>query len=549
MIGLRSLATVLLVAIVVVPGGARAVKAQEVPGESRGGLLEFVASRAERKWEKVPRRVLAFYYTWYGTPEHHGRWVHWNRVDAENHEISASTHYPALGAYDSHDPQTIDAHIDLAKKAGVDGFICTWWGQGTFDDRALVTVLERTAKKDFSIGIYWETAPGNDQAQVDRAVADLSYVLQRYGAHPAFLKVDGKPVIFVYGRVMDEVATPQWPAIISEVERRNPGGVVLIADGYNQRNARLFDGIHTYNICGWVQGKELDALREITRPAFAEPVQLARQNSKIACITVIPGYDDTKIRKPGINALRHDGGTYRVLWEEAIRSDPDWVLITSWNEWHEGSEIEPSWEDGDKYVQLTGEYARRFKQTTFSTAPTDMSHSRLAGPKVEELKRLFHEHPIGVLPDFSGDVVFWLSENGVPLRELAWSDVVRPERFNAADYPVVVYAGYEEYRQTVRTKADVDQHLVRIWRKVDCSSYSPADRHRSSTTKRGNPWRLPADWECRSAAVMAIPGRRPSAGSRHRTVCSCHSTSTEKPCRTCPRTSCFPPAAINGGDR
>ena len=46
------------------------------------------------------------------------------------------------------------------------------------------------------------------------------------------------------------------------------------------------------------------------------------------------------------------GQTYRVLWEEAIKADPDWVLITSWNEWHEGSEIEPSWEDGDVYVKL-----------------------------------------------------------------------------------------------------------------------------------------------------------------------------------------------------
>jgi len=36
----------------------------------------------------------------------------------------------------------------------------------------------------------------------------------------------------------------------------------------------------------------------------------------------------------------------------AIKADPDWVLITSWNEWHEGSEIEPSWEDGDAYLKL-----------------------------------------------------------------------------------------------------------------------------------------------------------------------------------------------------
>jgi len=39
---------------------------------------------------------------------------------------------------------------------------------------------------------------------------------------------------------------------------------------------------------------------------------------------------------------------------------PDWVLITSFNEWHEGSEIEPSLEDGDRYLKLTKQYGPRF---------------------------------------------------------------------------------------------------------------------------------------------------------------------------------------------
>jgi hypothetical protein len=37
------------------------------------------------------------------------------------------------------------------------------------------------------------------------------------------------------------------------------------------------------------------------------------------------------------------------------------ILITSWNEWHEGSEIEPSLEDGDKYIRMTGEMAAKFR--------------------------------------------------------------------------------------------------------------------------------------------------------------------------------------------
>ena len=60
-------------------------------------------------------------------------------------------------------------------------------------------------KKDFKVTVYWETAPGKGQAQIDRAIDDLLYVLRRYGSQDAFLKVDGIPVIFVYGRVMGQV--------------------------------------------------------------------------------------------------------------------------------------------------------------------------------------------------------------------------------------------------------------------------------------------------------------------------------------------------------
>src|SRR5260370_30295565 len=50
----------------------------------------------------VNKEVLAFYYPWYGNPQVSGSWVHWQGVDAVNHTIDNATHYPELGAYDSH---------------------------------------------------------------------------------------------------------------------------------------------------------------------------------------------------------------------------------------------------------------------------------------------------------------------------------------------------------------------------------------------------------------------------------------------------------------
>jgi len=430
-------------------------------GGQKMSLLDFIRERRDRRYTQTPRKVLAFYYTWYGRPERHGNWVHWGVVKPEEHDISASTHYPSKGAYDSHDPEIIDWHIDLAQSNGIDAFIATWWGQNTFDDRALRVVLERAAEKDFSVSVYWETAPGSGDEQIDKAVDDLLYILNEYGSHPAFLKLDGKPVIFVYGRVMGQVPLEAWPAIISRTEERYDGDFLLIADGYNESYARALDGIHTYNICGWVQGKTPEELHELAGGSFKGAVALAKQHAKVSCITIIPGYDDTKIRTPGIDAKRLDGQTYEVLWEEAIEADPDWVVITSWNEWHEGSEIEPSWEDGDRYIKLTGEWARRFKQTPFSRVKVPEQPAGVEPEKAEALRKLYQGKTVGILPNYGGDAAFWLADTGVDIKELTWEAVLDADALNAEAIPIIVNAGGEEYVQTLEAEGDVERALQR----------------------------------------------------------------------------------------
>src|SRR5438874_400779 len=84
--------------------------------------------------------------------------------------------------------------------------------------------------------------------------------------------------------------------------------------------------------------------------------------SKISTITVIPGYDDRAVGRPPPRPVtdRWGGETYRVLWQEAVAAAPDYVLITSWNEWHEGSEIEPSVEYGSVMLNDTAAFAHQF---------------------------------------------------------------------------------------------------------------------------------------------------------------------------------------------
>lgn len=307
------------------------------------------------------RKVLAFYYPWYGNPKYpdgSGRWSHWEGVEEEKKQIASSTNYPKLGAYDSHDPKVIQQHAEWSKQAGIHGWVVSWWGRNDFTDKAMPRILDACQKAGLQATIYYETVRG--QKTPENAAQELVEVLKTYADHPAWFRWQGKPVLFIYVRTLDELGLDGWRKAISQIRQNYPQGVVLIGDRMSREAAQIFDGIHTYNTAEHLKGRNVQEVRSWCEKTFPAWVALARKENKIAALTVIPGYDDTKIRKPGLKAPRFEGHSYALQWEAAIAAKPDWILITSFNEWHEGSEIEPSLEWGDRFIEITRIWADRF---------------------------------------------------------------------------------------------------------------------------------------------------------------------------------------------
>jgi hypothetical protein len=317
--------------------------------------------RAYAAEAETPKQVMAFYYTWYGTPSHSGRWAHWDegghrpeRMKKPGHRDIGATHHPEPDVYDSNDPAVIQRHLQLCEEMGVDALIATWWGIGDFHDRALkAAIREANQRGKTAITVYYEIVP--NPVGVNAAVKDLLYILDSYGDEPAFLKRNGSPVIFIYGRAMNQLSAADWKTALSQVRAKREA--LFIADAGSGELIEIFDGGHSYNPVGLVV-RGADAVKQ----HYERLIQTYRDKKKIACATVIPGYDDSNIgRKQVIVSDRRGGELYEDLWQKAIAAKPDWVLITSFNEWHEGSEIEPSKENGRLYVELTKKWVGRFK--------------------------------------------------------------------------------------------------------------------------------------------------------------------------------------------
>lgn len=331
------------------------------------------APPAESRSENL---VLAFYYPWYGTPDGPGgksrnnQTIHWEHIDPAAKKISSSTNYPVSGAYDSHDPTVIERHTQLAKASGIDAFIISWWGKGTFEDQAVPLILDSCAKSNIKACIYYEEVPkGGTPATVAAEIVDIT---SRYAVHPSYFRItrDGEshPVIFLYGRAIEQLGLEKWKEVQQLLAKTSPRPF-LIGDNFSKLSVDTFDGVHSYGPAGDLaaaqkRGETFQTWAKRTMPWWAncgEGGKAARDSGKISCCTVFPGYDDRVVRKPGLVVKREGGDLYQELWREAIAAKPDWILITSFNEWHEGSEIEPSIEEGSKYIIMTAEWAAKFK--------------------------------------------------------------------------------------------------------------------------------------------------------------------------------------------
>ena len=428
--------------------------------------LESLAQRAAVRHADVPRKVLAFYYPWYGNPavaDGSGLGMSWENLDERTKRIGNVAHFPTLGPYDSHDPKLIAQHCAWSKQAGVDGWIVSWWGRGGPTDRVMKPILDACQKAGLEVTIYYETVP--EPRGPDAAAKDLLYVLDRYGDHPAWLRVGGKPVLFIYGRTLGEIGLPGWLAAITQVHRQYPRQAIFLGDQMSAAAARVFDGIHTYNPVGSLAGKSAAQTRAWAKSAYAGWVKTADAQGRISTITVVPGYDDTKIRKPGLSADRLEGNSYQCQWEEALAADPHWVLVTSWNEWYEGSEIEPSVEFGRKYLEMTAPWAKRFKQQPRKPRPQPAEPKQTSGqtPDAESAKRLANLHT-ALLPDADSPAIWSLVRLPVRPKLLSSEQAADLQAADAGRLPVLVYAGSEVYRQTVRRARDVDEGILRYLR-------------------------------------------------------------------------------------
>lgn len=349
--------------------------------EYRTKLLKEKVERLSRKFQKTRTNMLnilsgknntnpnynvhVFYYAWYANLEYDGQYRHWNHNylpnwKRDNHKTYptgyheppidiGSNYYPLLGCYSSNDPAVINIHMRQIREAGI-GVIVLSWSPPNYKDspyKIMPVLFKYAAKHKLKIALHVEPYIGRNPINLLNHLRDFYKMYRNHSALYTMkksLRAPSIPVIYIY----DSYLTPAvaWKEVLTikgNLSIRNTdldaifvGLLVEMQHRYHVKKSG-FDGFYTYFATNsFTYGSTWKNWKSLTK--------FATQNNLMFIPSVGPGYVDTQVRPWNAANTRHrrHGQYYDVAWRTALNNHVNFISITTYNEWHEGTQIEPA---------------------------------------------------------------------------------------------------------------------------------------------------------------------------------------------------------------
>jgi hypothetical protein len=318
---------------------------------------------------------LAHYMPWFQAPPVSGSFGwHWHmgstdpyQKDSRGQSRIASHYYPLTGPYDSTDPDLLAYQAALMTAGGVDGVIVDWYGTSAFFDypqllessEAVFLAMKKAGLKfavcyeDKSVGRRVETRQLDSQSAVEAAHADMTWAARTWFKEETYLRIGGRPVVLCFGPQYFREAG-QWDLIFSGI---TPRPLLVTLDGAGGKAA---DSSYPWPPMGESSGGTLSP-GELVR--YLNVFYNKTRDSSFLVSSAFPGFHDF-YSQAGVRASYgylddYSGETFSMTLEAAVSARADVVQLVTWNDYGEGTMIEPTVQNGYRELETLQDLRHR----------------------------------------------------------------------------------------------------------------------------------------------------------------------------------------------
>ncbi len=326
----------------------------------------------------MAKKVFVHYMPWYASKSVSGYWGwHWtmNKFDPDHinkngqREI-ASHQYPLIGPYDSNDPDALACQVLLMKLVGISGVIIDWYGIQSFRDYSTIHrntqhLIEYIKKAGLQFAICYEDQTVRHMVESQFLLPAeieshgqqvMQWMVNNWLNDSAYLELNGRPVILVFG--------PQY---------FNRSDWHKITSGLTIR-PQLFGLPHVWQQAG-LNGKfgwpPVTGGQIVSPPIWRKYLETLHQTDPSAVISVaFPAFHDI-YQAAGVHDSYgfiddREGQTFIETFELAWQSRSTLIQVATWNDYGEGTAIEPTTDSGYLYLEIIQKYTK--DQSVFDSA-------------------------------------------------------------------------------------------------------------------------------------------------------------------------------------
>jgi hypothetical protein len=275
-----------------------------------------------------------------------------------------SLYHPLWGYYKNDDSDILLKQVNAVKRAKIDimayDIFATykWTPKDIKIDKALpnlTSVLEdqKDTEHKLQYCIFFENYI--EKHTYEELNFAISHLYNNFFESDVYFKNENKPFILIFSddNLDDEIK--KLKIQFKDCEINQVFGGWFIKDGWQ------YTGTYPQDIrSDWMPvspGYDSSLEELYMRDMFLQSENVDIElNKKFKRWVENPDRSDQEIKQnPIVKALRKDGVFYRKQLERAVKSNPRYIFISSWNDWQYQNQIEPAEEYGFKYVDITAE--------------------------------------------------------------------------------------------------------------------------------------------------------------------------------------------------